>query len=145
MTMTRTELQNAMSLGEVAKRLEQAGEINLSCDFDAIPFGEEKYRTAHFGWISDQSKEMVSIWTDNRTDTWTVKLTGSEPLYGSEFKFENFQLTNFSHVGARERPIKELKDAVPEVFLQLVAAVKERGLASVDFQFDHDEAPRPGL
>lgn len=144
MTMTRTELQNAMNLGEVAKRLEQAGNIRLICDFDAIPYGEEKFATAHFGWISGFGKDMVSVHTDSRDGSWTVKLTESDPFYASEFCFKDSQLTNLSHVTGIEQPAKRLDDSVPEVFLQLVAAAKERGLADLEFHFSNDDAPRPG-
>jgi len=103
MTLTRKEILDRLELPAVAERVSAAATIEFNCDFEAIKFGDEKFETVHFGFIdNDRSKEMITVWTDNRTQTWSIKVTGPAAEYGREFAFKDAALMQYTHIGARE-------------------------------------------
>jgi hypothetical protein len=135
MSLTRKEILSRLKLPVVAERISEATSIDFQCDFEAIKFGDESFKTAHFGYIdNDRTKEMVSVWTDNSTQNWSIKVTGPAAEYGREFAFKDGSLMQYTHIGAREQAEATCHDDIPDGFMKIVSAAKDRGLGSFHFE-----------
>jgi hypothetical protein len=111
-------------------------EMHFLADYDAIPHGEEKFRTVHFGWTGEnKGGELISVYTNARTGGWEISMREGGQAVVIEFRGGNL----FECADDGETYVVAQGDAeVPAAFFELVEASRRAGLSS----FDH--APSQG-
>ncbi|NTF17711.1 hypothetical protein G6L37_04810 [Agrobacterium rubi] len=119
----------------VAEAISSVEEIHFLADYDAIPYGEEKFRTVHFGWTGPgKTGEMITVATNSEADGWEISVRGDEQTATLEFR----NGTLFEYVDDEPCAVAQESggDTIPTSLVDLIQASRAAGLSSFDYTPD---------
>lgn len=132
----------------IAETITGVDEMHFLADYDAIPYGEEKFRTVHFGWTGPgKTGEMITVATNSEANRWEISLRGAGQTAILEFR----NGTLFEYIGDEPCAVVQESggDTIPAFLGDLIQASRAAGLSSFDYAPDmkveitqNQQAPR---
>lgn len=121
----------------IAEAITGVEEIHFLADYDAIPYGEEKFRTVHFGWTGPgKTGEMITVATNSEADGWEISVRGDDQTATLEFR----NGTLFEYIDDEPCAVAQESggDTIPTSLVDLIQASRAAGLSSFDYAPDMD-------
>lgn len=137
--MTVSIQNDEFNFTQIAEMLSGIQEAHFLADYDAIPYGEEKFRTVHFGWSGpDKTGEMITVSTNSNTNGWEIKVSSEDLVKTLEFRDGAI----FEILGEDLNAVYEhAEDVIPSAIEQLVQSSRDAGLSSFDYMPEMEAAP----